>query len=268
MIRKLSLNAVIFIVIISVYAYILMPSIVVVVSSFGERFYLQFPPTGFTTKWYEQAFASQDIRNALLTTLKVAFGAASISVVLGSLAALGLAKGVFPGRDFLNSLYLWPLMVPNLVLGVAFLTFSASLGIRPSAERLMVAHSIVAIPYVMRAALPAFEKVKLVLEEAARDLGSTGSAVFWHVTVPIARTGLIVAFFLALIQSMDELNVALFLAPPREPTLPIIFFRMIDFNLDPTVAAASTIIIALIFLGLLVFQFGASIRQWLSRKKV
>lgn len=255
------------VVILAVYAYILMPSIVVVISSFGERFYLEFPPTGFTFKWYEQAFGSPEIRNALLVSLKIAFGAASIAVVLGSLAALGLAKGVFPGRDFLSSIYLWPLMVPNLVLGVALLTFSASFGIRPSSERLMVAHAIVAIPYVMRAALPAFEKVKLVLEEAARDLGSTGSAVFWHVTVPIARTGLLVAFFLALIQSMDELNVALFLSAPREPTLPIIFFRMIDFNLDPTVAAASTIIITLIFVGLLLFQFGASISERLFRKR-
>lgn len=240
------------IVVFIVYGFILLPNIVVVLGSFGEKFYLSFPPSGFTLKWYGIALRDRQAFDALLFSLGVAFWTAVLSSILGGLAALGLQRAKFFGSQFLSSMFLWPLAIPHLVLGVGLLLLFTSIRLEPSMFRLVLAHTVVSVPFVVRTALPALEQVSVTLQEAGRDLGSTRIGVFFRITLRIARTGFLAGAFLAFTHSLDELNLGLFLAPVQSPTLPTVLYQRVSFSLDPTVAALSSLIMAVIVLGMIV----------------
>jgi putative spermidine/putrescine transport system permease protein len=234
------------------YLYLLVPIIVIIMASFGTSAYMQFPPQGFSLQWYGRAFEHLGFRNAFLYSLQVALWTTLLSVVGGGLAALGLANRQFPGRSVISSIFLSPLTVPGLVIGVAALTFASENGILPSIWRLVAIHVVITIPFVIRAILPSLEQVSITLIEAAKDLGCTSWQAFWLVTLPIARTAFLSAGVLAFLVSFDELTVSLFLAPVQTPTLPMLMYSAVEFSLDTTVAAVSTltILISVVLVGI------------------
>ena len=240
--------------------YVLVPLVLFVAATFGDTGYLAFPPQGFTLRWYEQALSDPRYVNGLYVSLRVASIVALLSLVIGGAAAFGIVRHRFRGSALLESVLLSPLALPNLVMAVGLTVyfsrhaaFAATLGLGGTA-RLVLAHLVIGIPCVMRVLIPSIERLDRSLEEAARNLGATPSAAFLLVTLPALRPALIAAFGFAFILSFDEVEMALFLASPREAPLTAVLFAAAQLAFDPAIAAVSALLIVVVALAFLLYQ--------------
>jgi len=227
------------------FAYLLAPILVIVVSAFGTTSYLVFPPQGFTLKWFSAALADPRYVDAFLTSLMVACGATLLSIGIGLPAAYALARYDFPGRRAVEAIVLMPLALPALVLSIALTVLFSSIGFTAGSLRLVAAHLVICTPYVIRVTVPVLQRFDTALEEAAQNLGASPLASFFLVTLPAIRPGAIAAATLAFIVSFDEIDLAIFLASPRAPTLPVTIYSAIQLGIDPTVGAVSALLVLL-----------------------
>jgi len=243
------------------YVFLLAPIVVIAASSFGQTQFLVFPPQGFSLRWYQEALGRSDFRSGFQISLLIATIATVLSTVIGALAAVAVVRYRFFARDVIIALFLSPLILPSLVLALALLLMFSSARIDPSPERLIAAHLVVCVPYVIRTLVPVLQRFDRSLEEAAQDLGASPLAAFWLVTLPVIRPGLVAGAFFAFIISFDEVVLGIFLAPARQPTLPIQIYSAVQFGLDPTVAAVSTLLIGLTLVLVIVSETLLGIRR-------
>lgn len=228
-----------------VYAFLLAPLAVVTVASVGATDYLRFPPQGFTFRWFGEALASP----VYWATFQVSIWVATVSgigaTLIGIAVAYALGRYRPPGRNVLGAFFLAPLIMPSLVLGVALLIFSSTVWAPPGIWRLVVGHVVITIPYIVRTILPVIEQLDPALEEAATDLGATPWTAVRTINLPLLFPAIVVSAGLAFLISFDELVLALFLAPPSAPTLPLQIYSNVQFGLDPTVGAVSVLLLLL-----------------------
>lgn len=236
------------------FAYLILPLVVVVVAPLGETGYLAFPPQGFTLRWYEAALGTTRYLDGFITSLWIAIIAAALSTFIGILAAYALARYRFPGSTFLESLFLSPLILPTLVLAVGLTIFFAQSGFVGGPMRLIAAHVVVCTPYVIRVTLPVLRRFDRTLEEAAINLGASPLQTFFLVLLPVIRPGTIAASVLAFITSFDEVVLALFLAEPARPTLPVMIYSAVQLGFEPTVAAVSGLLIFFTAILMVIYQ--------------
>jgi len=226
--------------------FLVAPICLSVAMSFDERTYLgRFPPPGFSFQWYGQFFSEDYFLSGLATSLKLAVLSALISTAFGVLAALALDRYQFPGKAWLSSLFLSPLIVPQVVMGFALLLFFATLEVSDGFLRLLGGHIIVTIPYTIRATLAGLVGIRRSFVEAAISLGANERQAFWNVTFPLAKTGIIAGTVFALAFSLDDVAVSLFLADPRSYTLPVTLITSMRASFDLTLAAAAVVLIGL-----------------------
>lgn len=237
-----------------VVLFLLAPLIVVIISSFGATDYLRFPPRGFSFDWYIKAAEDNRYWRALWTSVYVGVAAALAATVLGFLAAWALVRHRVPGGDVLQAVFMLPLTLPHLVLGIAFLVLTQPLGLGGTIWRLAFAHVIVTIPFVLRVLMPVVAQLSTVIEQAAADLGANKRTILSTITIPLLIQPLVTAFLLAFIISFDELSLSLFLAPPSQYTLPLQIYSNVEFTLDATVGAVSAAIIAITLAAALLAQ--------------
>lgn len=228
-----------------VFIFLLAPIVVVVASSFGTTDFLAFPPRGWTLQWYREALADPKYWQTFYVSVWLATVSGIGAVALGASAAYALGRYRPPGRNALATFFLSPLVLPSLVLGVALLIFSAQVWAPPGIWRLVVAHLVITIPYVVRTLLPVVEQLDPALEEAARDLGASRWTATRTINLRLLAPAIVVSALLAFLVSFDELVLALFLAPPDTPTLPLQIYSNVQFGLDPTVGAVSTLLLVL-----------------------
>ncbi len=243
------------------YLFLLAPIIVIAGASFGSTQFLVFPPQGFSLRWYEEALGRADFWSGFQISVLIALVAAVLSTIIGALAAVAVVRHRFFGRDLILALFLSPLILPSLVLAVALLLMFSAARIDPSPERLIAAHLVLCVPYVIRTLIPVLQRVDPSLEEAAQNLGASSLAAFWLVTLPQIRPGLVAGAFFAFIISFDEVVLGVFLAPARQPTLPIQIYSAVQFGLDPTVAAVSTLLIVLTLVLVVVSEALLGVRR-------
>jgi len=244
-----------------VYVFLLAPIVVIVASSFGSTGFLTFPPQGLSLRWYASALGNPQYWSAFQTSVGIALSVAVLAALIGGSAAIALVRFRFPGRGLLTALFLSPLMLPTLVLAVAILLLSSQFRVQASTERLIAAHLVVTVPYVLRTNMPVLQRMDRALEEAAQDLGASALQAFFLVTLPLVRAGVIAGALFAFMISFDELVLALFLANPRTPTLPIKIYSAVQLGLDPTVAAIATLLIALSVVVVLIGQAALGVRR-------
>lgn len=244
--------------------YLIFPILVIVPLSFSSALYLSFPPPGFSLQWYENFFGRTDWLNAAALSIWIASTVMVLATVLGTPAALGLVRGRFWGKRLINAFILSPLIAPVIIVAIGVYFFYARIGLVGNPFALILAHTALAVPFVVinvSATLHGFDER---LEYAAMNLGATPWHTFWQVTLPVIRPGVLAGAVFAFISSFDELIVALFVSGSTAVTLPRKMWDSIRFEIDPTIAAVSTLLI--VFTGLL-FLVAELLRRRAERLK-
>lgn len=234
------------------YLFMLCPLIFVVWLSFFKGAILYFPPSGYTLGWYHKAATDSAFLSGFITSMQVAIVAALIGVVLGVLAALGIRRYAFRGHKSVNTLLLSPLLIPGIVAGVAI--YLAYLQVENFLDMdvvgtfggLAIAHVCLTIPWTVRLVSASMEGLDPSIEEAARNLGASGTRAFLRITLPMLRPAIVAASLFSFIVSFENLELSLSLVGPGRTTLPIAILQYLEFTLDPTIAAVSSIQIFLL----------------------
>lgn len=239
---------------------LLAPQIVVIGAAFTETRYMTFPPEGFTTEWFGRILDYRPFLPALETSLQAAAGATLLALLLGTMAALAVARYRFPGRAFLNLFFLSPLVLPTIVIAFSIYEFMQVTALAYTLRGIILAHVVITFPYVFRSVLVSVQAVDRSLEEAAASLRANPWQVFLKVTLPAIRPGLLAGSIFAFIVSFDDLIVSLFLTGPRLKTLPVVVFGYTTDGLDPVIAAISTTLIVAASILVLILEktFGFS----------
>jgi len=223
--------------------FLLLPMFVIVPISFSSAKFLTFPPPGWSLQWYEKYFTSPAWLAATWLSVRVAALTMVLATGLGTLAALGLARGRFRGRGLLYGLVLSPMIIPVIITAIAIYFLFARWELTGTLAGLALAHTVLAIPIVVVIVSATLQGVDPNLEHAAMNLGANRLRTFWRVTLPIIRPGVISAAIFAFIVSFDEVIIAMFLSSPTTATLPKQMWDGIRQEIDPTIAAVSTLVI-------------------------
>jgi spermidine/putrescine transport system permease protein len=231
--------------------FLYIPVLLLPLFSFNDSLFIAFPLTGFTTKWYAALATDEDMRAALVNTLKVGGVASLLSTLLGLLAAKALSRGLFGGR-FLLGLSTLPLFIPDIVLGIALLILMTSLSIPLSLTSVTIGHVLICLPFAIAVLMSRLEGFDVSLEEASRDLGENAWMTFWRVTFPLVLPGIVASLLLTFIVSFDDFLIAFFLCG-TDTTLPVYIWGELRFPyklpnvlvLGASILVASTALVAL-----------------------
>lgn len=241
-----------------VYAIMLCPLFFVVWLSFFKDAILYFPPSGYTLAWYANAWQNQAFVSGFIFSLQVALVSAFFGVSLGVIAALGIIRYKFNGGKYVNTLLLSPLLMPGIVTGIAVYLFYLRAenffdrDLVGTLGGLVLAHICLTIPWTVRLVSASMHGLDPSIEEAARNLGANGRIAFLRVTLPMLRPAIVAAALFSFIVSFENLEVSLSLVGPGKTTLPIAILQYLEFNLDPTIAAVSTVQIVLLGIIMLI----------------
>ncbi|HEV8309332.1 MAG TPA: ABC transporter permease, partial [Methylomirabilota bacterium] len=211
--------------------FLALPILVVIPAAFGSTVTLAFPPHGLSLKWFKNVVDHPEFLRAFSVSLVVAVVATTIALVAGTLAAFGFVRHPFPGRPVLELLFVAPLVFPAIVYGVAMLMVLNPLRLTRTTLGLILAHVVIALPYVLRTVSATLHGVNRQLEESAQILGANRWRTFWHVTLPLIRPGLIAGATFSLIISFDEFTVSLFLTGPGLMTLPLEIYNYTEYTI-------------------------------------
>ena len=235
-------------------AWLVAPTLVVVPLSFTGARSLSFPPQEWSLRWYENFFENGKWLASLLNSLQLALIVSVAATVLGTLAAYGLSRHRVRGAGATNALLLAPMLVPSVVFGVGTYALFLKLHLVGTFAGFAAAHTALAIPFVMIPVSSALVTFDSTMERAARVCGAGTAATFWSVTLPAIAPGVLAGAMFAFVTSFDEVVVSIFLSSPYLETLPVRMFNSLEREVDPTLAAAATLIIcfttALIAIGL------------------
>ncbi|MFD1343046.1 ABC transporter permease [Litorisediminicola beolgyonensis] len=226
---------------IALFAFILLPVVVLVVFSFQDG-RLPVPPfKGATLEWYGKVLSDRALMEALLNSLLVALVSAAVSLVLGFLAASGLARAVLPGSALMRGALIAPMTVSYLIVALGLLQMFGEIGVRPSLVATGIGHVVINLPLcfaIVYASIGEHQKSAL---KAARDLGAREWQVLWLISAPMLLPSLAAAFFLAFTFSWDEFIIA-FLLTRFDVTLPVEIWSMLRSGLSPQTNAVGSLV--------------------------
>ena len=248
--------------------FIVAPLFFVVVNSFNQAKYSLFPPPGLSLQWYGKLLSKPEFLTAFENSVLVALSSAAIGLVAGTAAALAVVRGAWRAPSALQSVLLSPLIVPRIIVGIAVFIAAVRASLYPSMLSLIVAHSVLVLPYVVSIVIANLQQVQRAQEEAARDLGANIWQAFRLATMPQISRGLLVAAIFSFVLSFDEFDLSLFLTRSATMTLPIrMYLYMQEFE-DPTLAALSTLLIAMsiVAVALTGFLMRGSMHQFFGRR--
>lgn len=238
-------------------AFMVVPVLISLLMSFTSAQTLKFPPPGLSLQWYAALFdpaRSSIIHSAAWNTLEIAVLAVLASLVFAVPAAFGMARISARRANALEPLFLAPIVLPSLVYGLALLIAANLMHISPSVWLVVLANVVVFGPLMYRSTSSIASQLDISLEEASSLLGANSWATFRRVTLPLLAPGIFAGMFLVFIQSIENVSLALFLAPAGTQVLPLEMFAMLTDTLDPRIAAISGVLIAIAIVVLVLVQ--------------
>jgi putative spermidine/putrescine transport system permease protein len=237
-----------------VFIFLLLPVAIVVLAGLNAGNFLTFPPQGLSLRWVQAFLSSAMFISSFLWSFALAALAGVTSTVLGTMTSLVLTRYQFPGRALLSALFLSPIMLPGLVIGLGLYIYyvSAVPILARSFWGLLVGHIVVTMPYVVRTVSASLYHFDLSLEEAARNLGASPLKAFLQVTLPIIQPGIMAGSIFAFVMSFGQFDVSLFLSQPAFTPLPLTMYEELRFRYTPIVAAAGIFAIALVVASILI----------------
>jgi putative spermidine/putrescine transport system permease protein len=230
-------------------AFMTLPTVVVVVASVNPTEIMEFPPSGVSLRWYEHALTYPQFRRAAINSLVVTAASVAVALPLGTAAALALVRHGVRGSRVWEALLLSPLVVPGVAAGLGYLILGARLGLLANPSVLIAAHVVLVLPFVIRSVMVSVANLDPMLERAALSLGARPRRVFVRVTLPLLRPGLFAALLFAVIVSVNEFVVSLFISTRVTEILPVAMFTYVVNYTDPTMAAVSTLFIGATFVA-------------------
>ncbi|MFC0142501.1 ABC transporter permease [Erwinia mallotivora] len=249
----------------AILIFLIVPILVIVPLSFNSSSFLSYPLSGFSLRWYQTFFHSQEWLNSLLNSLMIAPLATLLATVLGVLASMGLVRGEFRGKGLVMAVLISPMVAPVVIIAVGMFFFFAKLSLLNSYLGLVLAHALLGVPFVVITVVAVLKSYDTNLSRAAASLGAPPLLTFRKVTLPLIAPGVFSGALFAFATSFDEVVVTLFLASPRQRTLPIQMFAGIRENLDPTITAAASLMIGASLILLIVMELlrrrGEKMRQ-------
>lgn len=228
-------------------AFLTLPTVVVVIASFNPTAILSFPPAGLSLRWYANALTYPQFHRAAVNSVIVTGASALLALPIGTAAALALVRHPLRARGLWSAILLSPLIVPGVAVGLGFLIVAARLGLLANPIVLIAAHTVLVLPFVIRSVAVSAANLDPQLERAAQSLGARPWRVFRRVTLPLLRPGLFAALLFAVIVSLNEFVVSLFVSTRVTEILPVAMFTYVVNYTDPTMAALSTLFIAVTF---------------------
>lgn len=251
-------------VVVLVCLFLIAPMIVVVPLSFSDSEFLQFPPPGYTVRWYARFFSDASWTDALWRSAKVSTAATLIAGVVGTAAAYALSGKSLWLRRMMEPLFITPMIVPVIVFAVGIYLAGVALGVIGSLWLLAAAHAVLALPFVILNVSAGLRTLDKDLENASKSLGAVPLTAFCLITLPLIAPSVLGSALMAAVLSFDEAVVALFLSPDLAPTFPVRMYASIKLELDPVLPVAATLVSgATIALGSMMLFM----RSWLGRRR-
>lgn len=227
----------------AVSLFLLAPLVVIAAVSFSPTPVFDLPGAAWSMRWYAAVGSLDGFWPALTTSLEIAILSTAGSLVIGTLAAIAIARRSVPGAEAFSAALASPLMMPGLVLGIALLQFFRSIGLTQAWPALLLAHVVVTLPYVARTMVASLSRFDFTLLDAARTLGCSFAAAILRVMAPALAPAYLTGGLFAFLASMDNYPVSIFLTDARTKTLPIKMLQYIEESPDPTIAALSTLLL-------------------------
>jgi putative spermidine/putrescine transport system permease protein len=225
--------------------FLLLPIAVILPQAFSSGLFFEFPPPGFSTTWFEQVWEDELWRDAFSRSLWTATVGALLATVSGTLAAIGLRRLGVGGR-LLRTVFLAPLVMPQLVLAIGIFIARDDLGIGPSLWTLVLGQTALAFPVVVVIASAGLSGVDPALSRASASLGHPWPSTIWRVELPLIRRSVLAAFVLAFALCFDEAVLAFFLSPAGQATLPTQLWLASSEQASPAIAAVATMVMAFV----------------------
>lgn len=227
-----------------VMLFLFLPILILVIFSFNTS-KLNVVFTGFTFEWYLKLFENKNLLEAFRNTILIAVLSTAISTIIGTISAVGLRKYNFFGEKFIGKLIYIPIVIPEIVLGIALLSIFTLFKLKLGFWTVLLAHISFSVPFVITNVRSTLYSISPSIEEAAEDLGASKFETFWRVTLPLIKPGVISGAILAFTLSMDDVVISYFTAGPGTNTLPLYIYSNIKTGITPDVNALTTIMLVL-----------------------
>jgi putative spermidine/putrescine transport system permease protein len=223
---------------------ILGPLVVVIAMSFSPDSSGQLRASGLTWRWYANVFNVSSLYGSLIVSLKIAGIVVPLSLIVGTAAAYAQWRVRFLPSRVMETILSLPILVPLVVTGLALLHAYNSVGMHSAFVNIVLAHLVLTFPFTVRFVLNALSRYDAALDEAAQNLGARPLQVFRHVTFPLLRPALFASALFSFVVSFDDFGVTIFLIDAKTLTLPIAMYQYLEWNIDPTLAALSSMLVA------------------------
>jgi spermidine/putrescine transport system permease protein len=228
-----------------IYVWMFTPIVAVVLLSFNPQQFGSFPMEGFSFEWYVKLAQNETILEAFKNSLVLGSLTAVITTAVGVPAAMAFVRYEFPGKNTLNTLLLTPIMIPEVVLGVALLIFIRWLQQPKSFALLVIGHVVITLPYVLLVVQARLVGIRREYEEAAMVLGANPFQTFFQVTFPLLMPAILAGALFSFTISFDDVTATLFWATARNQTVPVKIFGMLRNSISPEINALGTVMIIL-----------------------
>lgn len=242
-----------YVAVIFVSLFLVVPCLLVVPMSFSAGEYLEFPPKELSLRWYRAFLGSPEWLNALWVSVRVAVPTMVIATILGTAAAWGLHRRTDVFATAVRGIFILPMLVPLILIAVGVFFVYAKVGLNGTIGGLILAHTMLAIPFVLIAVGNGLASFDMALHQASRSLGASELRAFLTVTLPQIKISVLSGAVFAFVTSFDEVVVALFVSSGRSETLTRRMFANIRDQVDPTVAAISSLLVGMVIIGMIAF---------------
>ncbi len=239
-------------------AYILTPLTFITWLAFFKQEIPSFPPEGYSLRWFTAILDQPKFVEGFRMSFEVGVLATAFGLLLGVPAAVAVVRHQFRFRASFASLLLMPLIVPGVVLGTAMYVFQVSaengldVDVLGTFYALVIGHTVIVIPWVVRLVTASLVGVDRSIEEAAQNLGANAFVTFWRITLPAIRPGIVAGALFGFVTSFGNLEMSLFLCGPGRTTLPIVVLQYLEWKIDPIIASVSVVQVALIGAAMLI----------------
>ncbi|GMX62836.1 ABC transporter permease [Paenibacillus elgii] len=225
-----------------VYIFLLGPLVIIAFASFEPGTVLKFPPQGFSLKWYQKIFEVEMFMSTFKTSIVVSILGNLFALLLGVPAAYALSRFDFKGKDALNGFFISPVLIPGIVLGFTMLKYLIVTYHLPLYTALLVGHTVIMLPFIIRVIASSLSNFDFAIEEAALSLGAGRLGTFFKVVLPNIKSGIIAAILIAFLESFNNVDISVFMTGPGISTLPIQMLTYVENYFDPTIAAISVLL--------------------------